>query len=100
MRGEAPGRGPKAFRRAGPRPLRICSAQGASGGGRAPNARALASLPPRLPLTPAPPAHPQARSGVMTRAAAEEVKTASANGAPLKPATAAMDFDELTELIK
>ena len=43
--------------------------------------------------------HVQARL-VLARAAAEEVNAASTNGAPLKPATAAMDFDELTELIK
>ena len=42
----------------------------------------------------------QARAGVVARAAAEEVKTVSTNGAPLKPSTAALDFDELTELIK
>ncbi|KAL4858679.1 Biotin carboxyl carrier protein of acetyl-CoA carboxylase 2 [Chlorella vulgaris] len=42
---------------------------------------------------------PKARS-VQARAAAEEVKAASTNGAPLKPGTAALDFDELTELIK
>lgn len=40
------------------------------------------------------------RAAVVARAAAEEVKTASTNGAPLKPSSAAMDFDELTELIK
>lgn len=42
----------------------------------------------------------QGRPCVAARAAAEEVKTASSNGAPLKPSTAGMDFDELTELIK
>ncbi len=42
----------------------------------------------------------QGRPCVAVRAAAEEVKTASTNGAPLKPSTAGMDFDELTELIK
>lgn len=34
------------------------------------------------------------------RAAAEEVKTASSNGAPVKGSTTALEFDELTELIK
>ena len=40
------------------------------------------------------------RAPVLARAAAEEVKTASTNGAPAKPSQAALDFDELTELIK
>ena len=40
------------------------------------------------------------RAGVLARAAAEEVKAASTNGAPAKPSQAALDFDELTELIK
>ena len=30
----------------------------------------------------------------------EDVKAASTNGAPAKPSQAALDFDELTELIK
>lgn len=42
----------------------------------------------------------QGRPCVASRAAAEEVKAASTNGAPSKPSNAAMDFDELTELIK
>jgi hypothetical protein len=37
---------------------------------------------------------------VLALAAAEEVKTASTNGAPQKATSAAVDFDELTELIK
>ena len=40
------------------------------------------------------------RAAVLARAAAEDVKAASTNGAPAKPSQAALDFDELTELIK
>ena len=40
------------------------------------------------------------RVAVLARAAAEDVKIASTNGAPAKPSQAALDFDELTELIK
>lgn len=50
------------------------------------NATRLALLPPQ-PRT-------------VVRAAAEEVKTASSNGAPVKGSATALEFDELTELIK
>ncbi|EFN58349.1 hypothetical protein CHLNCDRAFT_142410 [Chlorella variabilis] len=70
---------------------RVCVARG-------PAARPTAQ-PRGLPAAAAAP-KVIARSSVLARAATEEVKTAGTNGAPLKPATAAMDFDELTELIK
>lgn len=36
----------------------------------------------------------------MVRAAAEEVKAASTNGAPVRASATPLEFDELTELIK
>ncbi|KAI7837275.1 hypothetical protein COHA_008889 [Chlorella ohadii] len=41
-----------------------------------------------------------AKPRTVVRAAAEEVKTASSNGAPVKGSATALEFDELTELIK
>ncbi len=54
------------------------------------------SQPPTQPGSPCLPPQPR----TVVRAAAEEVKTASSNGAPVKGSATALEFDELTELIK
>lgn len=101
MRGSGPGRqGQRALAWA---PCSICGAQGAIVGA----SRAMRDLPalsaPRSvdsALLPSAGLNPLQARSVLVRAAAEEVKTASTNGAPQKATAAAVDFDELTELIK